>query len=80
MYYKQYLDRQYAVKFFKDNGRTDLAEIYEEITELSCELAKIIPQDFSAAELFSDKEKLKPFCDVLSKIYDLEKQAAISIE
>ena len=73
--YKQYLDRQYAVKFFDDNGRRDLADIYREITVFCTELGKIIPQDFSAFDMFSEKAKLKPFCDVLLKISGLEEQA-----
>ena len=56
--YKQYLDRQYAVKFFEDNGRSDLAGRYKEIAELCAELGRIIPQDFSAGDMFSDKAKL----------------------
>ena len=74
--YKQYLDRQYAVKFFEDNGRNDLAGLYREITGLCAELAKMIPQDFSAFDMFGDIEKLKPYCDVLLKICDLEEKAA----
>lgn len=73
---KQYLDRQYAIKFFYDNNRPDLAKIYEEIAELSKKLIKEIPQNFSVADKFGDKEKLKPFCDILLQIYELEKQAA----
>ena len=72
--YKQYLDRQYAVKFFYDNERDDLAKLYEKITELSKELSQLIPQDFSAGELFSDKSRLKPYCDIILKISDLEEQ------
>ena len=73
--YKQYLDRQYAAKFFNDNGREDLAQYYEKIAALSNRLAQQIPQDFSASDLFNDKENLKPYCDVLLQICDLEKQA-----
>ena len=73
--YKQYLDRQYAVKFLADNGRDDLAGIYKEISALSGKLGQIIPQDFSAGELFSDKNKLKPYCDVLLQISDWEEKA-----
>ncbi|WP_055667900.1 helix-turn-helix domain-containing protein [Desnuesiella massiliensis] len=73
--YKQYLDRQYAIKFFNDNGREDLAQYYEKIAALSNRLAQQIPQDFSASDLFNDKENLKPYCDVLLQICDLEKQA-----
>lgn len=72
--YKQYLDRQYAVKFFYDNGRDDLAKQYEKISELCKELSQLIPQDFSAGDLFSDKSKLKPYCDTLLKISDLEEK------
>lgn len=72
--YKQYLDRKYAVKFFRDNNREDLADCYEEISELCAQLGKIIPQDFSAEDMFSDKENLKPYCDVLMQIYDIEER------
>jgi len=71
--YKQYLDRQYAVKFFRDNGRNDLAACYEGIAELTKELGRIIPQDFSAGDMFGDKKKLKPYCDTLMEIYDRER-------
>lgn len=63
--YKQYLDRQYAVKYFKDNNRDDLANLYNKITEASVRLGQIIPQDFSAGDMFIDKTKLKPYCDTL---------------
>lgn len=72
---KQYLDRRYAVKFFYDNNRPDLAKIHEQITELCEKLLNEIPQDFSAGDMFSDKEKLKPFCNIILEIKDLENQA-----
>lgn len=72
--YKQYLDRQYAVGFFRDNGRNDLADCYEEIAVLCAKLGQIIPQDFTAGDMFSDKNKLRPYCDVLLKICDLEEK------
>ena len=72
--YKQYLDRQYAVKFFEDNGRDDLAVIYKDISELCTRLGEMIPQDFSAFDMFSDKANLKPYCDVLLKICSLEEK------
>ena len=77
--YKQYLDRQYAVKFFHDNGRTDLAKLYEKIAGLSRRLQEQIPQDFSAGHLFDDKEALKPYCDTLLEICDLEEEAIVRI-
>ena len=73
--YKQYLDRKFAINFFNDNGRQDLAHCYEEISALASGLGQIIPQDFSAFDLFSSKETLKPYCDVLLNIYDLEAKA-----
>jgi AraC-like DNA-binding protein len=73
--YKQYLDRRYAVKFLQDRGRDDLAGIYERIAGLSAKLGGIIPQDFSASGMFSDRELLRPYCDVLLRICDLEEQA-----
>lgn len=72
---KQYLDRQYAVKFFRENNRTDLADLYEEIAALCAKLMQIIPQNFTAEGMFGDKAKLKPFCDVLLQIRNLEEQA-----
>ena len=73
--YKMYLDRQCAVQFFEDNGRKDLAELYKEIARLCAKLGEIIPQDFSAGDLFNDKNNLKPYCDTLMQIYALEEQA-----
>jgi len=73
--YKQYLDRQYAAKFFRDNERGDLADCYEKIAALCAKLGQIIPQDFSAGDMFSDTEKLRPYCDVLLQICGLEEKA-----
>ncbi|MCL2605533.1 MAG: AraC family transcriptional regulator [Defluviitaleaceae bacterium] len=73
--YKMYMDRRYTVKFFEDNGRGDLAGIYREIAKLCDKLGEIIPQDFSAMDMFGDKGKLKPYCDVLLEIRKLEEQA-----
>lgn len=73
--YKQYLDRQYAIKFFIDNEKFYLARQYERITELSQQLGKLIPQDFSACELFNDKINLKPYGNILLEIYNLEQDA-----
>ena len=73
--YKQYLDRQYAASFFEDNGRSDLAGVYREITGLCANLGKIIPQDFSAGDMFGDKAALKPYCDTLQGIRALEERA-----
>ena len=73
--YKQYLDRQYAAKLFRDNDRGDLADCYEKIAVLCAKLGQIIPQDFSATDMFGDKDKLRPYCDVLLQICDLEEKA-----
>jgi len=73
--YKMYLDRQYAVPFFEDNGRNDLADIYRKIAALCARLGQIIPQDFSAGKMFNKKKRLRPYCDVLMEIHDLEKEA-----
>lgn len=73
--YKQYLDRQYAMKFFEEHGRRDLAVLYGEIAERCAELGQIIPQDFSAGKKFSKKRRLKPYCDVLLEIAALEERA-----
>lgn len=72
---KQYLDRQYAAKLFRDSDRGDLADCYTKIAALSAKLMQIIPQDFSASDMFGDKDKLRPFCDVLLQICDLEEKA-----
>ena len=72
--YKTYLDRKYAIKYLEDNGRNDLAELYKKISGLCVQLGQIIPQDFSADALFSDKAKLKPYCDVLLEIRDMEQK------
>jgi AraC-like DNA-binding protein len=75
--YKQYLDRQYAVLFFAENGMHALAQLYQQIAGLCRELAVLIPQDFSAAELFYDKVKLQPYCSILLKIAELEEKALV---
>ncbi len=75
--YKQYLDRNYAVQFFLDNRRGGLAHCYKDIAVLCEKLGQIIPQDFSASDMFSDKEKLRPYCEVLMQIYDLEEKALL---
>ena len=72
--FKQYLDRQYAVRFFEEHGRDDLAGRYREIAALCDKLRQIIPQDFSAADMFGDKARLKPFCDVLLEICECERK------
>ena len=72
--YKLYLDRKYAVKFLEDNGRGDLADIYKIIAGLCVKLGEIIPQDFSAGDMFGDKTKLKPYCDILMQICELEEK------
>jgi AraC-like DNA-binding protein len=73
--YKMYLNRQYAVKFFEENGCNDLASIYKEISGLCAKLGEIIPQDFSAFDMFNDKSQLKPYCDTLLDICALEEKA-----
>jgi len=72
--YKQYLDRQYAVPFFRDHGRDDLAECYAQIAALSTKLGWMIPQNFSATEMFSNKAMLRPYCEVLLQIGALEEK------
>ena len=74
--YKQYLDRQYAVSYLRQNGREDLAAIYEEIAGLAALMGRQIPQDFSAGGLFSDKANLKPFCGTVLRVCALEERAA----
>lgn len=78
--YKQYIDRQYAVRFFKENEKYELARQYERIAELSQELGKLIPQDFTAFELFNDRSNLKPYCSILREIHDLEMEALNMME
>jgi AraC-like DNA-binding protein len=70
--YKQYLDRQYAVPFFRMNGREDLADCYVEIADLAQQMGRLIPQDFTASDLFTDKENLKPYGQIVMQIHDLE--------
>ena len=76
---KQYLDRQYAIRFFREHNREDLARQYEKIAQLSLHLVELIPQDFSAGSLFNDKQNLRPFCDTLLRICDLEEQVLAMI-
>ena len=78
--YKQYLDRQYAVKYLYDNGRKDLAKQYERITELCINLSDQIPQDFSSEHLFSDRKNLLPYCDTLLKICRLEEETLMLLK
>jgi len=73
--YKQYLDRQYAVPFFREHGRKDLAACYEKIAACAQRLEKIIPQNFKAGRKFKKKRRLGPYCDVLMEIHDLEREA-----
>lgn len=70
--YKQYLDRQYAARFLRDNGREDLADCYDEIAALTKKLGQMIPQDFTAIDVFSNKDQLRQYCDVLLQICDIE--------
>lgn len=72
--YKQYLDRRYAVPFLRYHGRDDLADLYAQIAALSAKLGEIIPQDFSAGDLFSDKAALRPYCDVLLELCAAEER------
>lgn len=74
--YKQYLDRQYAAAFFRDNGEEELARRYEEIAALCRRLGELIPQDFAADELFEDKRNLEPYSHVLLEIRDREREVA----
>mgnify|MGYP006924659616 FL=1 len=73
--YKQYLDRQYAAGFLRRYGRDDLAAIYDEIAQLAAKMGSVIPQDFSAAEMFSDKNRLKPYREIILAICALEEKA-----
>ena len=74
--YKQYLDRQYAIAFFEDNGRPDLADLYRQMEAIVRQMAQMIPQDFSAFDVFSSKENLKPYCELILQIHDLEEKVA----
>ena len=79
--FKQYLDRQYAVGFLRENGRDDLAEIYGRIAEIAAKMEAMIPQDFSASavEMFGDKANLKPYCDMLLEVCSLEEKVSSMI-
>lgn len=72
--YKQYLDRQYAVQFFFDHGRDDLAKCYAQIAALSATMGQMIPQDFSATDIFNDKDALRSYCDILLEICAIEEK------
>ncbi len=72
--YKQYLDRQYAINFFEMNGRSDLSNVYQEISNLSKKMGNMVPQDFSAFDVFSDKDKLESYCELILKVLELEKK------
>ena len=78
--YKQYLDRQYAVKFLRDNGRDDLAIIYNRIAELAVQMGEMIPQDFTAFDKYNDKSSLKPYSDILLEICTLEEKVLSGIK
>ncbi|MHB1459833.1 MAG: cysteine peptidase family C39 domain-containing protein [Armatimonadota bacterium] len=72
--YKQYLDRHYAAEYLHLNGRDDLASYYDKIAGLCEVMGQIIPQDFSALDVFSDQAKLRPYTDLLKRIGELESQ------
>lgn len=73
--FKQYLDRQYAAGYLRLAGRGDLANLYTRIAATVEEMGHMIPQDFSAAHLFSSKRTLEPYCRAIEQIADLEEQA-----
>jgi AraC-like DNA-binding protein len=78
--YKQYLDRQYAAKYLRDNGRTDLARYYDEISDTVRRMGNMIPQDFTAGDMFSDRENLRPYADAILEICELEREFLSHIE
>ena len=78
--YKQHLDRQYAVTFFRNNGKEELAKRYEEIAALCRRLGDLIPQDFTAGELLKTKRDLEPYTQVLLQIRDREREAAALLD
>ncbi len=74
--YKQYIDRKYAPEYLLNNGRRDLAEIYAEVASIASDMGRLIPQDFSAADMFSSKAALEPYCAMIDRIRILEEKAA----
>ncbi len=70
--YKQYLDRRYAAAYLRMNGRDDFASYYDKIADLCVEMGQMIPQDFSALDVFSDKTKLRLYADLLNRIGEIE--------
>lgn len=70
--YKQYLDRRCAAKYLHASGKDELAAYYDQITALSATLGTLIPQDFSAGDMFTDKASLRLYTDVLMRIRDTE--------
>ena len=77
---QQYSDKTLPVKFFKDNGRNDLAKICEKIKDLCDELSKVIPLNFDRLDYFEDKQTLKKYSDILLQIRDLENEFAKKAE
>lgn len=73
--YKQYLDRRYAAKYLHESDRDDLAVYFDEIAGLSGQMGRMISQDFSAGDLFSDRANLKPYAQMLREVADLEEAA-----
>ncbi len=74
--YKQYLDRRYAALCLHANGRDDLAVFYDRMADICVEMGQIIPQDFSAIDMFNDKAKLKPYAELLKHMGELESEFA----
>ncbi|MCX6360031.1 MAG: hypothetical protein NT029_09500 [Armatimonadetes bacterium] len=73
--FKQYLDRRYAAEYLRMAGRNDLADLYTRIAATVDEMGHMIPQDFSAADLFSSKHELEPYCRAIEQIAELEERA-----
>ena len=74
--YKQYIDKQYAVPYLSQAGLPNLADIYVRISAVCTQMGVCIPKDFSAGELFNDRQKLRPYCELLMQICDLESEFA----
>ena len=69
-----YNEKKLAARFFRENGKEELASIFDEIGVLRDNLKQIIPEDFQYIDKLSDKVALKEYANIVLKIRDLEEQ------
>ena len=43
-------------------------------------MAELVPQDFTAADLFSGKNNLTPYCEAIEQIRTIEERAATLLD